>query len=264
MKVQQRGRLEDDHGTDQPARAHEDRTQAGDHTIGGTQIRRPLSRPIEDQQLVLDDTDSATTERAPPGPASRTTAARRCGIRTARSRTARSYEPRGHQQLLKNLGIRHAPDRTPSGHFRHADPQNAAVGSAARPWDRPGDPRPRLGAVSACADSTRYLRRRRAADSDRLDRRSLLHARLMIAKIMAPHSARFARRCSRSMAGGGLIPGSAVVPASKRRATGTRLSRAARHKEATQRRCIFSKVTPMAKTALSSLIAPALEFHQLR
>ena len=55
MKVQQRGRFEDDRGTDQPARADEDRTQTGDDTIGGTQIGRPFSRSIEDQQLVLDE-----------------------------------------------------------------------------------------------------------------------------------------------------------------------------------------------------------------
>jgi hypothetical protein len=36
----------------------------------------------------LRSTDSATTERAPPGPASRATVARRCRTRTARSRTA--------------------------------------------------------------------------------------------------------------------------------------------------------------------------------
>ena len=38
----------------------------------------------------LTSTDSATTERAPPGPASRATVASRCRKRTARSRTAQS------------------------------------------------------------------------------------------------------------------------------------------------------------------------------
>ena len=55
MKAQQRRRLEDDRGTDQPARAHEERTQAGDNPIGGAEIGRPFSRTIEDQQLVLDE-----------------------------------------------------------------------------------------------------------------------------------------------------------------------------------------------------------------
>jgi hypothetical protein len=39
----------------QPARAHEERTQAGDNPIGRTEIGRPFSRTIEDQQLVLDE-----------------------------------------------------------------------------------------------------------------------------------------------------------------------------------------------------------------
>ncbi len=42
----------------------------------------------------LTSTDSATTDRAPPGPASRATVASRCRNRTARSRTAESYQDR--------------------------------------------------------------------------------------------------------------------------------------------------------------------------
>src|SRR6267378_2297281 len=42
----------------------------------------------------LTSTDSATTERAPPGPASRATVASRCKSRTARSRTPTSYQDR--------------------------------------------------------------------------------------------------------------------------------------------------------------------------
>ena len=55
MQAQQRGRFEDNRGTDQPARADEDRTQTGDHAIGRTEIGRPFSRTVEDQQLVLDE-----------------------------------------------------------------------------------------------------------------------------------------------------------------------------------------------------------------
>ena len=55
MKAQQRGRFEDDCRTDQPAWAYEDRTQPGNHAISGTEIGRPFSRTIEDQQLVLDE-----------------------------------------------------------------------------------------------------------------------------------------------------------------------------------------------------------------
>jgi len=49
MQAKERGRLEDNRGTDQPARAEEDRTQTGDHAIGGTEIGRPSSRTTEDQ-----------------------------------------------------------------------------------------------------------------------------------------------------------------------------------------------------------------------
>jgi hypothetical protein len=55
MKAQQRRRFDDDRGTDQPALAHEECTQTGDNAITWTEIGRPLSRTIEDQQLVLDE-----------------------------------------------------------------------------------------------------------------------------------------------------------------------------------------------------------------
>src|SRR6478672_11521874 len=45
--------VEDNRGTDQPARADQARTQTGDHPIGRAEIGRPFSRPIQDQQLVL-------------------------------------------------------------------------------------------------------------------------------------------------------------------------------------------------------------------
>ena len=51
MKAQQCRGFEDDRGTDQPARAHEDSTEAGDRAIRGAKIGRPSSGPIEDQQL---------------------------------------------------------------------------------------------------------------------------------------------------------------------------------------------------------------------
>jgi hypothetical protein len=55
MQAQQRGRLDDHRRTDQSARADEDGTQTGDHAVGGTEMRPPFSRPIGDQQLVLDE-----------------------------------------------------------------------------------------------------------------------------------------------------------------------------------------------------------------
>ena len=55
MQAQQGGRFEDNRGTDQPARADEDRTQTGDHAIRGTEIGRAFSTTIEDEPLVLDE-----------------------------------------------------------------------------------------------------------------------------------------------------------------------------------------------------------------
>ena len=49
----------------------EERAQAGDPAIRRTKIGRPISRMI--QSWCLTSTDSATTERTPPGPASRAT-----------------------------------------------------------------------------------------------------------------------------------------------------------------------------------------------
>ena len=49
MKAQQRGGFEHNRGTNQPARAHEERAQAGDHAIRGTETGRTFSRTIEDQ-----------------------------------------------------------------------------------------------------------------------------------------------------------------------------------------------------------------------
>ena len=53
---------------------------------------------------------------------------------------------------------RHAP-RAPPGHSRHAHPSDPAVGTAARPWHRPGDPR----AVRRPAQSRNRLAVSRAA-----------------------------------------------------------------------------------------------------
>ena len=53
-------------------------------------------------------TDSATTARAPPGPASRATVASRCRNRTAGSRTARSYKVGKSSGNTHESAIRHA------------------------------------------------------------------------------------------------------------------------------------------------------------
>jgi hypothetical protein len=69
------------------------RTRPRSH-LAESRVRRGFTRTIEDQQLCLTSTDSATTERAPPGPVSRATVATRCRNRTTRSRTAGSYQDR--------------------------------------------------------------------------------------------------------------------------------------------------------------------------
>ena len=55
MEAQKRGRFQDDGGTDKPARAHEQCTQAGDHPISGAEPGRTSSGTIENQQLLLDE-----------------------------------------------------------------------------------------------------------------------------------------------------------------------------------------------------------------
>ena len=55
MKAQERGGLQDNAGTDQPSRAHEERTHASDDAIRQAEIRCPLPGPIEDQQLLLEE-----------------------------------------------------------------------------------------------------------------------------------------------------------------------------------------------------------------
>jgi hypothetical protein len=53
MEPQERRGLQDDRETDQPARAHEERTPAGDDAISDAEIGCTFPGTIEDQQLVL-------------------------------------------------------------------------------------------------------------------------------------------------------------------------------------------------------------------
>jgi hypothetical protein len=55
MEAQERGGFQDDRGTDEPARAHEEGTQSSDDTIRETEMGCTLPGTIEDQQLVLDE-----------------------------------------------------------------------------------------------------------------------------------------------------------------------------------------------------------------
>jgi predicted RNase H-like HicB family nuclease len=52
--MQQRGRLQNDGGTKNTCRAHEQGAQAGDDPIRGTQVGRTLAPAIEDKQLMPD------------------------------------------------------------------------------------------------------------------------------------------------------------------------------------------------------------------
>ena len=71
VETQQSGGLQNDGGTKDTCRAQEQRAQAGDDPIRGAQVGGTLAPAIEDEQLMPDSTDSATTERIPPGLASR-------------------------------------------------------------------------------------------------------------------------------------------------------------------------------------------------
>ena len=53
MEPQERGGFQDDRGTDQPARAHEEPTYSSDDAIRETEIGCTFSGTIEDQQLLL-------------------------------------------------------------------------------------------------------------------------------------------------------------------------------------------------------------------
>ena len=55
MQAQERRGLQNDCGADQPARAHEERTQTVDKAIRKTEIGRPFAGTIEDEQLLLDE-----------------------------------------------------------------------------------------------------------------------------------------------------------------------------------------------------------------
>ena len=72
VEMQQSGRLQNDGGTKDTCWAHEQRAQAGDNPIRGTQVGCTLAPAIEDQQLMPDQHgfgDNATEAPAlPVGP----------------------------------------------------------------------------------------------------------------------------------------------------------------------------------------------------
>ena len=54
MESQNRRRSEHDGRAEHAGRAHEQRTHAGEDPVRCAEIRRPMSRAIEDEQLLLD------------------------------------------------------------------------------------------------------------------------------------------------------------------------------------------------------------------
>src|SRR5712692_8261926 len=55
MEAQERGGFQDDGGTDQPARAYEQRTHAGDHPSSEADVGGTSPGAIGNQQLLLDE-----------------------------------------------------------------------------------------------------------------------------------------------------------------------------------------------------------------
>jgi hypothetical protein len=55
MKTEERGGLQDNRGTDQPARAHEEHVHAGNDAIREAEIRCTLPGPIQDQELLFEE-----------------------------------------------------------------------------------------------------------------------------------------------------------------------------------------------------------------
>jgi hypothetical protein len=79
----------------------------------------------------------ATTERTPPGPASRATVASTCRRRTARSRTAQSYQDRGTRTKCSRI-LEFAMDRPGGLHYDEMETLLAASNWCFRRADLPG------------------------------------------------------------------------------------------------------------------------------
>src|SRR5712691_6938953 len=108
MEPQERRGFQDDRGTDQPARTHEEHTHAGDDATARRRLGARFRERLRISNWCLTSMDSATTARAPPGPASRATVTRRWRNRTARSRMSAAYQDREIQEMLMNFAIRQA------------------------------------------------------------------------------------------------------------------------------------------------------------
>ena len=115
MEAQERGGFQDDRDTDQPARAHEQRTHAGDHAISEAEVGGTSPGAIEDQQLLLDEH----------------------GLGHDGTRAARPGEPgEGRQQMQKQDGqVAHGTIVTSSRNPRNAKELGIRHAQPAFPWD---------------------------------------------------------------------------------------------------------------------------------
>ena len=106
--------------------------------------------------MCLTSADSAITERAPPGPASRATVVSRWMKRTARSRTAQSSH-RETREMLADLAMRHAQDSSPfpraAQGLRHGGPSADVRRSVAVTTTRAGRCRMSVDGSAANDDS---------------------------------------------------------------------------------------------------------------
>jgi hypothetical protein len=100
MEAQERGGFEDDGGTDQPARADEQRAHAGDHAISEVEVGGTSAGAIENQQLVFDQD----------------------GLGHHRTRAARTREPGDGRQRMEKQDdqVAHATIVTSSRNPRNA------------------------------------------------------------------------------------------------------------------------------------------------
>jgi hypothetical protein len=94
MKIQQRGGLQRNTETGQLFDFEEEGTESGDQAIRRPEIRSTTASAIQDSNCCFIRTDSAITDRTPPGRTSRTIVTTTCSNRASRSRIQTSYQRR--------------------------------------------------------------------------------------------------------------------------------------------------------------------------
>src|ERR1700722_5547007 len=92
VKAEQGRGLQHNGRSKQASGTQPERQPAGKDPVRRRQIRRSLPGAIQDQELILSRSDSATRERAPPGPSRRARVAMKWIKRTTRSRITKSSQ----------------------------------------------------------------------------------------------------------------------------------------------------------------------------